>query len=64
MKKPRLLIVCDGDAWFVRRLVSITHDLDRNEKVYRCDKPIGGPCTTLAAAVAVVEATDCALEDT
>jgi len=57
MKKlPRLLIVCDGEAWYVRRLVTITHDLERDEKNYRCDKPIGSRCATLAEAVAVVEA--------
>ena len=54
--KPRLLIVCDGGAWYVRRLVSITHDLERDQKIYRCDAPIGGPCATLKEAVRITKA--------
>jgi hypothetical protein len=54
--KPRLLIVCDGDRWYVRRLVTITHDLASDEKIYRCDAPIGGACKTIAEAVRVAKA--------
>lgn len=48
--KMRVLIVFDGDAWFVRGLLSITHDLDQDHKVYRCDRHIAGPFKTLEAA--------------
>ena len=41
----RLLIVFDGSAWFVRRVRVIEHDLDLDEKVYRCDKHLAGPLT-------------------
>lgn len=37
----RVLIVFDGKAWFVRQVRVIEHDLDRDEKVYRCDQPVG-----------------------
>jgi hypothetical protein len=54
MSEPqRVLIVCDvGGAWYVRRVRLIEWDLDRDEKVYRCDKPLGGPFLTLDEAVA------------
>lgn len=46
----RGLIVYDGKGWFARRVRLIEHDLDRDEKVYRCDAPIGRRYRTLAAA--------------
>lgn len=50
-RKPRrVLIVFDGEAWFVRRVRLIEHDGVRDEKVYRCDKPISGPHLSLANA--------------
>lgn len=42
---PRVLMVFDGSAWFVRRLRAIEHDLNCDEKVYRCDETLGGPFT-------------------
>lgn len=41
MNDLRVLIVFDGDAWFVRRLRAIEHDLDKDEKVYHCDPAFG-----------------------
>lgn len=41
----RVVLVFDGTAWFVRRLRQIEHDLSRDEKVYHCDKHLGGPFT-------------------
>jgi hypothetical protein len=49
--KPRLVIVCDGRGWFVRRLAVSIHDGERNEQVYRCDAPIGGKYKTIGEAV-------------
>ncbi len=50
----RILIVFDGSAWFIRAVRLIEHDLDNNEKIYRCDAPLGGPFTTLDEAVTAV----------
>jgi hypothetical protein len=47
----RVLIVFAGDAWYVRRVRLIEHDLDKDEKVYRCDKPLGGPFKTPLEAI-------------
>jgi hypothetical protein len=57
MSKTRLLIVDDGSDWFVRQVRLIEHDLTRDEKVYRCDKHIGGPFDTLDDAVRLAKAT-------
>lgn len=50
----RVAIVFDGQAWHVRRIASITHDRERDEKLYRCDLPIANDCGSLAEAVATL----------
>jgi hypothetical protein len=41
VKNPRRgLIVFDGEMWHVRNVAVIQHDLDADELVYRCNKPI------------------------
>lgn len=55
MSDQRIVIVFDGEAWFVRHIRVIEHDLDRDEKVYRCDRPIGTSYLTLGK-VPLVEA--------
>ena len=50
----RFLIVFDGKSWFVRHVRVVEHDLDRDEKVYRCDAPVGGAYGTLDDAVAAL----------
>lgn len=50
MTKDRIAIVFDGGKWHVRRIRVIEHDLDRDEKIYRCDKPIANDLLTLADA--------------
>jgi hypothetical protein len=52
MSQPRVLFVFDGTAWFIRRLRAIEHELDTDEKLYHCDKHLGGPYTTLESAMA------------
>jgi hypothetical protein len=52
----RVVIAFDGDAWFVRRLAIIEHDLTRNFKVYHCDKHLGGPYVSVTDAASAVEA--------
>jgi hypothetical protein len=51
---PRTLVVFDGTDWFLRKVRAIEHDLDKDEKVYRCDEHIGGPFQTLDSAVATL----------
>lgn len=50
----KVAIVFDGQAWHVRRVRLIEHDLDRDEKIYRCDLPIVNDCGSLAEAVAAL----------
>ena len=50
-KQRRLLIVTDGEHWFVRRVSHVKRDLTRNETVYACDKPIGRRFNDIASAV-------------
>lgn len=47
-EQKRIAIVFDGSAWFVRKIKTIEHDLEKDHKVYRCDKHLGGPYATLA----------------
>jgi hypothetical protein len=47
----KVAIIFDGEAWFVRSIRTIEHDLDLDEKVYRCDTPIGGPFKSISDAV-------------
>jgi len=47
----RTLIVFDGHAFFVRRVRTVEHDLERDEKVYRRDEPIGKNFPSLDDAV-------------
>ena len=44
----RIAIIFDGERWHVRRIRVIEHDLDRDEKVYRCDKPIHNDLKSLS----------------
>lgn len=53
-QKNRVAIICDGEGnWFVRRIRVIEHDLDKDEKVYRCDFPIGTKFDTPEQAVSM-----------
>ena len=47
----RCAIIFDGAHWYVRRIRSIEHDLNRDEKVYRCDAPIGRRYRALSEAI-------------
>lgn len=49
--RPRVLIVFDGRKWFIRRVKLVEHDLAHDEKVYRCNHPVGRACDTLLDAV-------------
>lgn len=47
----RIAIIFDGGHWFLRGIRSIELGLDDNEKVYRCDRDLGGPFDSLDEAV-------------
>lgn len=51
VSQPRVLIVCDGEAWFTRRVCTIVHDTEHDLKVYRCDKHLVGPFVDVQQAV-------------
>jgi hypothetical protein len=51
---PRLLIVTDGRAWFVRHVRVVERGMDWGEQVYRCDAPVGGRFESLDEATAFV----------
>jgi hypothetical protein len=44
----RIAIIFDGNAWHVRRIRSIVHDLRHDEMVYRCDQTISDDHLMLA----------------
>lgn len=49
----RIAIVSDNDGqWYARRIRVVEHDLDADEKVYRCDRHLGGPFSSAAEAIA------------
>jgi len=50
MTQRRVLIVFDGECWFVRRVIVIEEDGYNGQRVYRCDKPLGGDYKTLKEA--------------
>ena len=53
----RCAIVSDASGqWFIRGIFSITHDLDRDHKVYRCDTHEGGPFKSVMEAAASLAA--------
>ncbi len=62
-ERERIAIVFDGKAWYVRRIRIIEHDLKRDEKVYRCDKPLGNDYATLAEVPQVASALEAVRAD-
>jgi hypothetical protein len=44
------IVSTEGGFWYVRRVRTVEHDLSADEKVYRCDKHLGGPFLTLDEA--------------
>ena len=47
----RILIVLDGEKWFIRHVYFIEHKLDFNRKLYHCDGNLGGPFACIEDAV-------------
>lgn len=54
-RKNRVALIFDGEGWYVRRIRVVEHDLDKDEKVYRCDLPIGVKFGTPEAALALAK---------
>ena len=46
----RWMIVFGEEGYFLRHLVNVTHDLERDEKRYTADRPMGGPLVPQTAA--------------
>lgn len=46
-KGHRWLLVASAQGFFLRHLASVTHDLERDEKMYTADRPIGMVATTV-----------------
>lgn len=55
-QKIRVAIVSDEDGnWYVRRISLVEHDLITDEKVYRCNQPIGAKYRTPEEALYVAK---------
>lgn len=52
---PRLVIVLNNGAWFIRRVACVHQDDTKGEMVYHCDENIGGPFASLNDAAGVLE---------
>lgn len=47
----RIVIANDDDGhWYVRRIRTVELDLDKDERVYRCDMPLGNDFESLTEA--------------
>jgi hypothetical protein len=48
----RYLLVNDASGkWFIRHVRMVEYNLTKDEKIYRCDAPAGGPYDTLDFAI-------------
>jgi len=48
----RILIVFDGQRWWIRHIHLIEHKLDFNRMVYHSDRSLGGPFNSVEESVA------------
>lgn len=51
----RILIVFDGQRWWIRHIYLIEHKLDFNRKLYHSDRSLGGPFGSVEAAIAAAK---------
>lgn len=57
VRRMRVAIVSTEDGqWYIRRVRVVEHDLENDERVYRCDKHLGGPFKSAHAAVRSIPA--------
>lgn len=50
-KWEQILIVSEGEKWFVRHIDFIEHKLDFKRNVYHCDRNLGGPFVSVEDAL-------------
>ena len=53
--RERILIVFDGERWWIRHIYLIEHKLDFNRKLYHSDRSLGGPFGSVEEAVAAAK---------
>jgi len=51
----RILIVLDGERWWIRHIYLIEHQLDFNRKLYHSDRTLAGPFDSIEEAVAAAK---------
>jgi hypothetical protein len=51
----RILVVFDGQKWWIRHIYLIEHKLDFNRMVYHSDRSLGGPFGSVEEAVAAAK---------
>lgn len=51
----KMLMYFDGSHWWIRRVCLNVHDLNLDEKIYRCDKHLGGPYSDFDIAVVAMK---------
>jgi hypothetical protein len=51
----RILIVFEGQKWWIRHIYLIEHKLDFNRMVYHSDRSLGGPFGSVEEAVAAAK---------
>jgi len=51
----RILIVLDGQRWWIRHICLIEHKLDFNRMLYHSDRNLGGPFDSVEEAVAAAK---------
>ena len=50
-EREQILIVSEGEKWFIRHIAFIEHKLDFKRNVYHCDGNLGGPFASVEDAV-------------
>ena len=54
-EREQILIVREGEKWFIRHIYFIEHKLDFNRNVYHCDRNLGGPFVSVEDAVSAAK---------
>jgi hypothetical protein len=51
-KPKKILAFFDGEKWYIRRVKYNYHDIDKDEKIYICDKPLANDLLSVDAMYA------------
>lgn len=54
-ERERILIVSEGEEWFIRHIYFIEHKLDFKRTVYHCDRNLAGPFLSVEDAVSACD---------